>query len=106
MTSQTPTPIAVTGANGRMGMRLVALAQQDPQLKVVAALTRQSNELKTDPKVLIDFTSPEHMHHWIEICRKRKIAMVIGTTGLKKEDHTTIDEAAREIAILQAPNMS
>ena len=32
--------------------------------------------------------------------------MVIGTTGLKQSDHATIDQAARDIPILQAPNMS
>ena len=100
MTHATAIPIAIPGSNGRMGARLVALAKQDPQLNVVAALTRQSNELTGNPKVLIDFTSPESMHHWIDVCRKRKIAMVIGTTGLKPADHAIIDEAAREIAIV------
>src|SRR4051812_38371281 len=98
--------LAITGATGRMGARLVALAKQDPQLKVVAELTRQSNELMPDPQVLIDFTSPESMRHWIALCRQRKIAMVIGTTGLTPADHAAIDDAARDIPIVQAPNMS
>jgi len=89
-----------------MGGRLVALGKQDPQLQVVAELTRQSNQLTTTPQVLIDFTSPEAMRHWIDVCRQRKIAMVIGTTGLSDSDHATIDDAAREIPIVQAPNMS
>lgn len=89
-----------------MGARLVALAEADKGLNVVASLTRASNELTSTPQVLIDFTSPEHMHHWIKVCRAKKIAMVIGTTGLKPEDHKAIDEAAKDIAVLQAPNMS
>ena len=32
--------------------------------------------------------------------------MVIGTTGLQASDHAIIDQAAADIAILQAPNMS
>ena len=60
----TITSLAITGSNGRMGARLVALAKADKELNVVAALTRQSPELTATPQVLIDFTSPEHMHHW------------------------------------------
>jgi 4-hydroxy-tetrahydrodipicolinate reductase len=32
--------------------------------------------------------------------------MLIGTTGLTDADHASIDQAARDIAVLQAPNMS
>jgi 4-hydroxy-tetrahydrodipicolinate reductase len=32
--------------------------------------------------------------------------MVIGTTGLQMADHASIDQAASDIAVLQAPNMS
>ncbi len=32
--------------------------------------------------------------------------MVIGTTGLQASDHAIIDQAAADIPVLQAPNMS
>jgi 4-hydroxy-tetrahydrodipicolinate reductase len=32
--------------------------------------------------------------------------MLIGTTGLQDSDHASIDQAAKDIPILQAPNMS
>jgi 4-hydroxy-tetrahydrodipicolinate reductase len=35
-----------------------------------------------------------------------EIEIGIGTTGLQPSDHALIDDAAKEIAILQAPNMS
>lgn len=123
-----PTEIAITGAAGRMGTRLVALGSADKELKVVAAVGRAghksigkdagdvagvgpigtplSSELRGTPKVLIDFSTPEAMREWIAVCRDKKIALLIGTTGLEKSDHALIDQAAREIAILQAPNMS
>jgi 4-hydroxy-tetrahydrodipicolinate reductase len=56
--------------------------------------------------VLIDFTVPTAMRHWLKTCRDRGIAMVIGTTGLQDQDHAAIDRAAEGIAVLQAPNMS
>jgi 4-hydroxy-tetrahydrodipicolinate reductase len=122
------TTLGITGAAGRMGARLVALARQDSELEVVGAIERAdhvllgkdageaagvgaigtpiSTELRITPQVLIDFTAPVSTRNWIKTCRERKIAMVIGTTGLQEQDHATIDQAASDIAILQAPNMS
>jgi 4-hydroxy-tetrahydrodipicolinate reductase len=122
------TTLAITGVAGRMGGRLVALAQQDKELNVVGAVERADApqigrdagevagigtmglpitvDLRPTPDVLIDFTAPAGMRHWLKTCRDRKIAMVIGTTGLADADHATIDQAADDIPILQAPNMS
>ena len=123
------TTLAITGVAGRMGQRLVALAHADSQLQLVAAIERDGHAaigrdagevagagaiglaVATDlpaaaPAVMIDFTAPVAMRQWLDVCRKRKVAMVIGTTGLSDSDHKLIDDAAKEIAILQAPNMS
>jgi 4-hydroxy-tetrahydrodipicolinate reductase len=122
------TKLAITGAAGRMGQRLIAIAKQSDDLKVVAAIERGNSpflehdagevagvgklglpiaaELSEKPDVLIDFTVPAGMKHWLKACRDRHIAMVIGTTGLTEADHGAIDEAARDIPILQAGNMS
>lgn len=122
------TKIAITGAAGRMGQRLIAVARQSDDLKVVAAIERGNSpfleqdagevagvgkiglpitpDLHDKPDVLIDFTAPAGMKHWLKACRDRGIAMVIGTTGLTQDDHDAIDIAAEEIAILQAGNMS
>src|SRR5436190_23996986 len=120
--------IAITGAAGRMGRRLVALSSENDDFKLVGAVERGEHELigrdagelagvgkidlpitsdlRETPQVLVDFTTPASMRHWLKTCRDRGIAMIIGTTGLMPADHATIDQAASEIAILQAPNMS
>lgn len=122
------TTIAITGAAGRMGCRLVALAKQEESLQIVSAIERPDHpnqaqdagevagvgrigvpisfELKPTPQVMIDFTSPSSFRHWLKTCRDRGIAMVIGTTGLAEKDHAAIDRASADIPILQAPNMS
>src|SRR5256714_3454245 len=122
------TSIAITGANGRMGRRLIALARESAVFTIVAAIERPEHpmtqrdageiagvghigvpitpELAPTPQVLIDFTAPPSMRHWLKTCRDREIAMLIGTTGMQDSDHATIDQAARDIAILQTPNMS
>jgi 4-hydroxy-tetrahydrodipicolinate reductase len=120
--------LAITGASGRMGVRLIALAKKDPAFELVAAIDRPDSEvlardageaagvgvigvpitfdLKPTPDVLIDFTAPAATRHWLKTCRDRGIAMVIGTTGLHADDQAAIDLAATDIPIIQAPNMS
>lgn len=56
--------------------------------------------------VLIDFTRPEGTLAHLEICRKAGRAMVIGTTGFTEAQKQTIREAAKEIPVVFAPNMS
>lgn len=122
------TSIAITGAAGRMGQRLVAIARQAGDFEIVGAIERADSsylardagevagigaislpltfDLRPTPQVLIDFTAPAAMRHWLKTCRDRGIAMVVGTTGLQPSDHAAIDQAATDIAVLQAPNMS
>src|SRR2546430_6717765 len=119
------TTIAITGAAGRMGTRLVALAKQDGTFQLVGAIERPEHpaqakdagevagigpvgvpitfDLRPTPQVLIDFTSPASTRHWLKSCRDRGIAMLVGTTGLQAPDHAALDQAATDIAILQAP---
>ena len=120
--------IAITGAAGRMGMRLIALATQDGGFRVVGAIEKPdhpniardageiagvgqigtpiTHDLKPAPRVLIDFSAPASSRHWLKTCRDRGIAMLIGTTGLQWGDQAAIDQAAADIPILQATNMS
>jgi len=122
------TKLAITGACGRMGTRLIALAKQDKDFTLVAAIDRPDSpqiakdagevagigaiglpitfDMRPTPDVLIDFTSPVATRHWLKTCRDRGIALLIGTTGLQPTDHAAIDQAAVDIPIIQAPNMS
>ncbi|MBU0683153.1 MAG: 4-hydroxy-tetrahydrodipicolinate reductase, partial [Candidatus Omnitrophica bacterium] len=59
---------------------------------------------KTD--CLIEFTLPESTMEHLEICRKKRVPMVIGTTGLKKEEEKKIRSAAMVIPIVFSPNMA
>src|SRR4051812_49133954 len=82
------TSIAITGANGRMGRRLIALARESAVFTIVAAIERPEHpilakdageiagvgpigvsitpDLQPTPQVLIDFTSPPSMRHWLK----------------------------------------
>ena len=56
--------------------------------------------------MLIDFTRPEGTLAHLQACRERGVQMVIGTTGFDEAGKAAIAGAAREIAIVMAPNMS
>jgi len=54
-------------------------------------------------------TQPHHLlltlDH-LDICQRHKVAIVIGTTGFDEESKQVIAEAARQIPVVFAPNMS
>jgi 4-hydroxy-tetrahydrodipicolinate reductase len=124
------TKIAVNGACGRMGKRIIQLAAEDNSLQVVAALEsaahpehgRDAGEaasigklgfhvtadvpLDVHPAALIDFSTPEGTMTVLPLCIARKIPLVVATTGLTDAQTREIEAAAHHTAILFAPNMS
>lgn len=123
------TRLAIHGAAGRMGRRLVALAVQDDQLTPVAAIEHnQHADLGTDAgslagcdtlgfaltdslgdtqcDALIDFSLPEGFRRALAECVARKLPIVVGTTGLTADDDAALNDAAKTIPVLQATNFS
>jgi 4-hydroxy-tetrahydrodipicolinate reductase len=122
--------IAVAGSSGRMGRALIEAVLGSADLKLGAALEvagnahlgKDAGELVAAPcgvkisadieaslagcGVLIDFTRPEGTLEHLKACRKLGVKMVIGTTGFSNAQKKTIARAARNIAIVMAPNMS
>jgi 4-hydroxy-tetrahydrodipicolinate reductase len=124
------TTIAVNGACGRMGQRIIQLAHEDPELAVAAALESPGHPLlgkdigevcglgrldvpvHTDlmaerhVDVVIDFSTPEGTLAVLAACVARKIPLVVATTGHTPEQWQEIEAAAHQIPLLAAPNMS
>lgn len=102
--------LAINGAMGRMGGRILQLAQQSPDFKINATFdtagTQLSEKSLSGCDVLIDFSSPEGMRRCVDAALKTGVALVIGTTGLSAEDEKVLSAASKKIAILQSPNMS
>lgn len=120
--------VAINGAAGRMGQRLVALCAEDDQLQLAAAIERHgcdqlgqdagcvamvgtlgtvlAERLEVKVDVLIDFTTPSATRAVLKSCVDTGTAIVIGTTGLNEADHRDIEQAANKIPVLQSPNMS
>src|SRR5262245_26288330 len=113
-----------------MGQRLVALAHEDPELEVVAAvdwsghpaLGRDAGELagvgpigvavtgelplSSQPECVIDFSSPAGTMAAVQTCVGRKFPLVVATTGHEPEQKAEIEHAAHQTAVLYSPNMS
>ncbi|HZE18202.1 MAG TPA: 4-hydroxy-tetrahydrodipicolinate reductase, partial [Mycobacterium sp.] len=125
------TRIAVVGAGGRMGRSLVEAVQQQNGVELAAAVDRPGSEavgrdagelagigplgvaVVDDLEqvidrfdVLIDFTLPEATVAHAAICRRHGRRMVVGTTGFSAQQRADLNDAARDIALVVAPNMS
>ena len=123
--------IAVAGAGGRMGRTIIEAIQNNDGCRVGAAFERLDSSLidadagelagvgklgvpvvgdvnlvKDEFDVLIDFTSIDSTLDHIEFCREENKKLIIGTTGFSAEQKQIIETAAKEIAIVFAPNMS
>lgn len=115
--------IAIAGVCGRMGRRILNLACQDDEIEVTGVYESKGHKcvgeecenLKVesgveavvkDCDVIIDFTTREALAENLGSAKKARKALIIGTTGLSSEDMKSIEKAAAEIPIVQAPNMS
>ena len=102
------TRVAINGSKGKMGQTLVEAVHLNTNASLGAALDKGDNlnDSLQDFDVLIDFSRPEASLNAISICKNSGKAMVIGTTGFSDEELEVINQAATQIPIVFAPNMS
>ena len=120
--------LAVIGACGRMGQRIVALAHESESLELVAALEQSGHDcLGRDigtlcgvgeiglavesqptgaPDVMIDFSVPVSTEAWVDYCLTHPAPLVVGTTGLGEPQLDKLRRLAKSAPVLFAPNMS
>lgn len=123
--------IIVAGAAGKMGSRITALSKEYPELKLAGAFEKKGHpsigkdigaivgigdiglklsgsleEIINNSDVIIDFTSPESTKENLKLASQKGKAMVIGTTGLSKEDMKEIEPLTKKIPCVLASNMS
>jgi 4-hydroxy-tetrahydrodipicolinate reductase len=124
------TIVAVNGACGRMGQRVVQLVHEDAELKLGAALDdaahpnqgRDIGEIaglgqldvpvtaQLAPHhridVVIDFSTPAGTLAVLPTCIDRKIPIIVATTGFSDAELREVDAAAHHTAVLFSPNLS
>ncbi|WP_279343771.1 4-hydroxy-tetrahydrodipicolinate reductase [Variovorax terrae] len=122
--------VAIAGASGRMGRMLIEAVRASDDCELAGALDVPASpgigsdataflghasgvpitaDLRAglqDAQVLIDFTRPEGTLAHLKMCRELGVKAVIGTTGFSAAQKDEIAAAAKDIAIMFAPNMS
>jgi 4-hydroxy-tetrahydrodipicolinate reductase len=95
-TADQPIRISLFAPDGRMGKAIAAAAADDPGF----AIDQEHGD------VLVDFSTPDALRSSLDRATSAAIPVLIGTTGLQPEHHAAIEQAAKSIAVIQAPNTS
>lgn len=111
-----------------MGKRLIALAHEDSQLHITAAVERPgaaclgadageaagvgpigvafTSELPERVDVIIDFSTPEGALEISAVAAERRIPLVVATTGFTPEQRAQVLAASQQTAVVISPSMS
>ncbi|MCX7803991.1 MAG: 4-hydroxy-tetrahydrodipicolinate reductase [Planctomycetota bacterium] len=122
--------IAVSGAAGRMGRRVIEMAMADPDIRLVAAIESPghpwvgrhltdvahvagsevcvADRLSPEDRVqvIIDFSTPEGAVERARDAANLGAALVTGTTGLSEGQADEIGEISGRVPVLRAANFS
>lgn len=122
--------LAICGASGRMGQSVARLAAAEGMQVVGAIVSRGSASLGRDvgdvvgigtlgvvmsddpasallgADVVIDFSRAEALPRLLQLAMRARVPVVSGTTRLDATCERLLDEAARAIPVLWAPNTS
>ena len=125
-----PIRVVINGALGRMGQEITKAVVCEPGLRAVGAVEKEvtqqylplteapeliplSSDLDSllnncDADVVVDFTNAEVSMAAARVATKRKVNMVIGTTGLSQENLAEIEDLCRrhKVGAVVAPNFS
>jgi len=100
--------IVVTGAKGRMGARILALAKESGEFEIAGEVD-QGDSLSAAVEgadAVIDFSVADAAGRNAEIAAEHGAPIVVGTTGIPPDGEALIRKAAEKVAVVYAPNMS
>ncbi len=125
------TKAIVAGAAGRMGKRIVHMIQQSGDVEIAGAFEHANHpdinkdagqvagigeigipiagslqEACDQGEVIIDFTAPEATLQNVRFAHSRGLSVVIGTTGITGAALEELEELAKSMRCVMAPNMS
>ncbi len=123
--------VAIVGAAGRMGGRLIQAVMETDGLELSGAVERPGHphigtdagllvavgklgvpitddlaETMKNADILIDFTFPDVTLKNLEICASLGKMVVSGSTGFTPEQNEQVRKYAKQIPVVLAPNMS
>jgi 4-hydroxy-tetrahydrodipicolinate reductase len=111
--------ITIAGALGRMGQILINQISKNKNLKLYSLtdlkvgakikgikIQNNSEEAFKKTDVIIDFSRPKSSIEILNLARKLKKKVIIGTTGFTKKEENIIKNYSKKIAIFKSGNMS
>lgn len=106
------------GCNGKMGRVITGLIWDDDAIEIVAGIDTYTGTANDYPvfesiescdveaDVVIDFSNASAVDHLLDYCAKKKLPVVLCTTGLSEEQLRKVEETAEQTAVLKSANMS
>lgn len=106
------------GCNGKMGRVITGLIRDDDAIEIVAGIDTYTGTANDYPvfesiescdveaDVVIDFSNASAVDHLLDYCAKKKLPVVLCTTGLSEEQLRKVEETAEQTAVLKSANMS
>ena len=110
--------ISICGGSGKMGRLLIKKTFSNSNFILHSVTDKNSISLKKvfiqknsfqafkDTDIIIDFSSPNSTVEILNIAKKLKKKVVIGTTGFSKKQENLIKDCSKKIAIFKSGNMS
>lgn len=109
--------ILLSGACGRMGRQVAALAEENGAM-IVAGVDVHADQgaafpvypafsqVAEDAQVIVDFSRPEGLSALLSYAKARQLPVVLAATGYNEMDLIAIREAAKVVPIFRSANMS
>src|SRR5256885_2211650 len=95
-TADQPIRISLIAPDGRMGKAIASAVADDPAFAID----------QDHADVLVDFSAPAALQASLDRAISAGVPILIGTTGLQSEHRASIGDAARQVAVIHAPNTS
>ena len=111
------TNVIIHGIAGKMGQALDRIISETEDINIAAGIDKVSveatypvftdiSECDVPADVIIDFSIAAAVPAIIEYAEKKKLPLVLCTTGLSDETLAMVDKASKTIPILRSANMS
>jgi 4-hydroxy-tetrahydrodipicolinate reductase len=110
--------IIVSGCNGHMGQSVVCICAENCGIVIAAGFNRTPDKKNNFPvysepleysgpaDVIIDFSNPANLEALLSYSVKRRIPIVLCTTGYSEEQLEQIREASKKVPVFKSGNMS
>ena len=110
--------IILSGCNGRMGRMISRICGESDDIAITAGVDLYSvkldaypvyssfNDIEAEADAVVDFSNPSVLTSLLAYCKKKRLPVVLCTTGYTEEQLAEIRAASKEIPIFRSFNMS